>query len=71
MSAVATPPACAIPIPDDVPREELEARAGAARAALGERAVILGHHYQKDEVMAFADITGDSYLLARRGSEAT
>jgi quinolinate synthase len=71
MSAVVTPPACEIPVPEDVPREELEARARAARAALGERAVILGHHYQKDEVMAFADITGDSYLLARRGSEAT
>jgi quinolinate synthase len=32
--------------------------------------VILGHHYQKDEVIELADITGDSFLLARRGAEA-
>ena len=32
---------------------------------------ILGHHYQKHEVIRFADITGDSFLLARRGAEAT
>ncbi len=40
-------------------------RAAAAKAALGERVVILGHHYQRDEVIAFADVTGDSYKLAR------
>ena len=65
-----TLPACEIPVPD-APHDELVARARAARDALGPRAVVLGHHYQKDEVMAFADITGDSYLLARRGAEAT
>ncbi len=43
----------------------LVARAQAARAALGERALILGHHYQRDEVIAFADITGDSFKLAQ------
>jgi quinolinate synthase len=64
-------PACALPVPTDVPRAELEARAWAARRELGERAVILGHHYQKDEVMQFADITGDSFLLAQRGAAAT
>lgn len=36
-----------------------------ARAALGDRAFILGHHYQRDEVIAFADVTGDSFKLAR------
>lgn len=36
-----------------------------ARAALGDRALILGHHYQRDEVIAFADITGDSFKLAQ------
>jgi quinolinate synthase len=41
------------------------ARAQAARAALGERALILGHHYQRDEVINFADITGDSFKLAQ------
>ena len=39
-------------------------RARAARAALGQRAMILGHHYQRDEVIDFADITGDSFKLA-------
>lgn len=64
--------ACTIapPSPDTPPRELL-ARAWAARHELGDRAVILGHHYQKDEVMQFADVTGDSFLLARRGAEAT
>ena len=53
-----------------VPEDELRDRAWAARRALGERAVILGHHYQKDEVIEFADITGDSFLLAQRGAAA-
>ncbi len=65
-------PACSIPLPEStVPEAELIARATAARAALGDRLVILGHHYQKHEVIRFADITGDSFLLARRGAEAT
>jgi quinolinate synthase len=40
-------------------------RAIAARVALGSRALILGHHYQRDEVIQFADITGDSFKLAQ------
>lgn len=40
-------------------------RAQKARAILGDRALILGHHYQRDEVIAFADITGDSFKLAQ------
>ena len=44
---------------------DLVARAAAARAALGDRALILGHHYQRDEVIDFADITGDSFKLAQ------
>ena len=43
----------------------LIARAIAARQALGSRALILGHHYQRDEVIEFADITGDSFKLAQ------
>src|SRR5436305_14713755 len=43
--------------------EELSARISAARAALGERVFILGHHYQRDEVMRWADARGDSYRL--------
>ena len=48
--------------------EELSLRIAAARAALGPRLVILGHHYQRDEVIAFADYTGDSFKLARHVS---
>src|SRR5712671_1534959 len=44
--------------------EEMDRRILAARAALGRRVVILGHHYQRDEVIRFADYTGDSYKLA-------
>lgn len=44
---------------------DLVARAQTARAALGSRALILGHHYQRDEVIQFADITGDSFKLAQ------
>jgi len=40
-------------------------RAKVARAALGTRAMVLGHHYQRDEVIALADITGDSFKLAQ------
>jgi quinolinate synthase len=40
-------------------------RAHAARAALGSKAMILGHHYQRNEVIDFADITGDSFKLAQ------
>jgi quinolinate synthase len=45
---------------------EMEARIAAARATLGNRLVILGHHYQRDEVIKFADYTGDSFRLARQ-----
>src|SRR5712691_2284910 len=45
-------------------------RARTARAALGERAFVLGHHYQRDEVIAFADVTGDSFKLARAAAGA-
>ena len=43
----------------------MDARIAAAKATLGERLVILGHHYQRDEVIKFADYTGDSLKLAR------
>lgn len=43
-------------------------RARVARAALGDRAFILGHHYQRDEVIDFADVTGDSFKLAREAA---
>jgi quinolinate synthase len=45
--------------------DEMATRIAAARATLGNRLVILGHHYQRDEVIRFADYTGDSFKLAR------
>jgi len=44
---------------------DLVERARRAKDALGERVFVLGHHYQRDEVIAFADVTGDSFKLAR------
>ena len=55
----------ALPAPSD---PDLVERATAARAALGDRAFVLGHHYQRDEVIAFADVTGDSFKLAREAA---
>jgi quinolinate synthase len=46
--------------------EELDRRITAAKAALGSRLLILGHHYQRDEVIKFADYTGDSWKLSRQ-----
>ncbi|MCB5282200.1 MULTISPECIES: quinolinate synthase NadA [unclassified Arthrobacter] len=43
---------------------ELDARIRAAKATLGDRAVVLGHFYQRDEVVAYADFVGDSFQLA-------
>jgi quinolinate synthase len=45
--------------------DEMALRIAAARVALGDRLVILGHHYQRDEVIRFADYTGDSFKLSR------
>ncbi|MDT4891827.1 MAG: quinolinate synthase [Pseudonocardiales bacterium] len=47
---------------------ELVARARAAKETLGERVFVLGHHYQRDEVIQFADVTGDSFKLAREAA---
>src|SRR5919112_6577964 len=56
------------PLPDRYLRlsdDEMDARIAAAKQTLGSRVVILGHHYQRDEVIKFADYTGDSLKLAR------
>ncbi len=45
--------------------DEMRARIAVARRTLGDRLVILGHHYQRDEVIRFADYTGDSFKLSR------
>ncbi|MGH7724669.1 MAG: quinolinate synthase NadA [Candidatus Eiseniibacteriota bacterium] len=49
---------------------ELDRRIGEAKARLGARVTILGHHYQRDEVVRYADFLGDSYRLSQRGSES-
>ena len=48
----------------DASDEELSDRIAAAKAALGDRVFILGHHYQRDEVMRWADARGDSFRLS-------
>jgi quinolinate synthase len=57
--------------PGDLPPASdpgLVERARAARRTLGERAFVLGHHYQRDEVIQFADARGDSFRLAQQAA---
>ncbi|MBB5115359.1 quinolinate synthase NadA [Micromonospora echinospora] len=54
-----------LPAPSD---PDLVARAASAKAALGTKVFVLGHHYQRDEVIQFADVTGDSFKLAREAA---
>jgi quinolinate synthase len=59
------------PLPDGyrgLSEDEMARRITAAKAALGARLVILGHHYQRDEVIRFADYTGDSLRLSRQAA---
>ena len=56
----------ALPSPSD---PDLVERANQARSSLGDRAMILGHHYQRDEVIAYADIRGDSFKLAQAAAD--
>ncbi len=56
------------PLPDrytGASPEELAAWIGAAKRRLGERVLVLGHHYQRDDVMVWADARGDSFGLSR------
>src|SRR5436305_6212832 len=52
------------------PDESMDARIAAARAELGRRVTILGHHYQRDEVIKFADFRGDSYRLSKIAAQS-
>ena len=54
-----------LPAPSD---PDLVERARAAKSALGDQVFVLGHHYQRDEVIEFADVTGDSFKLAREAA---
>ncbi len=52
-----------------LPDHSMDARIAAARAQLGKSTILLGHHYQRDEVVRFADFTGDSYKLSKAAAE--
>ncbi|KAA6461268.1 quinolinate synthase NadA [Acidobacteria bacterium AB60] len=52
-----------------LPDHTMDARIAAARAQLGASTILLGHHYQRDEVIRFADFTGDSYKLSQAAAQ--
>ncbi|MGA2217917.1 MAG: quinolinate synthase NadA [Terracidiphilus sp.] len=52
-----------------LPDHTMDDRIAAARARLGRTTILLGHHYQRDEVIRFADFTGDSYKLSKIAAE--
>ncbi len=54
-----------------MPDHTMDARIADARSTLGKNALILGHHYQRDEVIRFADFTGDSYKLSKIAAESS
>jgi quinolinate synthase len=59
------------PIYNQLSDPELRLRIETAKQSLGKRIVILGHHYQQDAVIDFADFTGDSFELSRKAAEQT
>src|SRR3979411_2932568 len=54
-----------------VPDNALDERISAAKARLGQDVVILGHHYQRDEVVKFADFRGDSLQLSQQAANSS
>jgi quinolinate synthase len=61
--------ACSLEDYLSLPDHSMDHRIAAARAQLGSTTILLGHHYQRDEVIRFADFTGDSYKLSKIASE--
>jgi quinolinate synthase len=53
-----------------LPDHTMDARIAAARQKLGAKVLLLGHHYQRDEVLRFADVTGDSYKLSKIAAQS-
>jgi quinolinate synthase len=70
-SVESMPDACSLDNYLAMPDHTMDSRIAAARAKLGKDALILGHHYQRDEVIRFADFTGDSYKLSKIASESS
>jgi quinolinate synthase len=72
--SVQSPPLSAAPLElkpyKSLDNETLQRRIGAVRAAMGPRLLILGHHYQQDEVIAMSDLRGDSYQLSKMAAES-
>lgn len=54
-----------------LPDHSMDERIAAARKKLGASTILLGHHYQRDEVIRFADYTGDSYKLSKIAAETS
>jgi len=69
VSASADAEACSLDNYLALPDHTMDERIAAARRALGTTTILLGHHYQRDEVIRFADFTGDSYKLSKIASE--
>jgi len=63
------PDACSLENYLSLPDHSMDERIAAARAQLGSTTILLGHHYQRDEVIRFADFTGDSYKLSKIAAE--
>ena len=68
-TVLAEPEACSLENYLALPDHSMDERIAAARQALGKTTILLGHHYQRDEVIRFADFTGDSYKLSKAASE--
>ena len=68
-SAVAAAESCSLDTYLSQPDHTMDTKIAAARAELGADVLLLGHHYQRDEVIRFADFTGDSYKLSKAAAE--
>jgi quinolinate synthase len=67
--AAAAETACSLENYLELPDHSMGGRIAKARAQLGATTIVLGHHYQRDEVIRFADYTGDSYKLSKIATE--
>lgn len=72
-TALARQAAGSLPFADykSLDNETLQARIAAVRAEMGPRLLVLGHHYQQDEVIAMSDLRGDSYQLSKLAAESS